>query len=147
MAICSILKLEATTDEFIMKIEKEINKKLLVMNKRDEIIDQIDSKMRSTRGKLPLVHIYGANIETNTKDARETIENLALDQNETIISLHVESFYPNVPLKEAIAVVLQKLYSQESPEIQRATMKMLLNTVVSKFCFECNDSCYVQVMI
>ena len=38
------------------------------------------------------------------------------------------------------------LYSQESPpEIQRATMKRLLNMAVSKVYFKCNDSWYVQV--
>ena len=58
----------------------------------------------------------------------------------------MKSFYTNVPLKEAIEIALQKLYSQESPpEIQRATMKRLLNMAVSKVYFECNDSWYVQV--
>ena len=69
-------------------------------------------------------NINGANIETNTKDVRKTIENVALDPDGTIISLDVKSLYTNVPLKEAIEIALQKLYSQESPpEIQRATMK------------------------
>ena len=85
-------------------------------------------------------NIDGANIETNTKDARETIENIALDPDETIISLDVKGLYTNVPLKEAIEIALQKLYSQESPpEIQRATMKRLLNMAVSKVYFKCND--------
>ena len=77
--------------------------------------------------------INGVNIETNTKDAREIIENIALDPVETIISLDVKSLYTNVPLKEAIEIALQKLYNQESPEIQRATMKRLLKMVVSKY--------------
>ena len=39
-----------------MKIQKELSKQLLAMTKREEIIDQLDSKMRSTnRGKSPLV--------------------------------------------------------------------------------------------
>ena len=89
-------------------------------------------------------NIDGANIETNTKEAREKIENIALDPDETIISLDVKSLYTNVPLKEAIEIALQKLYSQESPpEIQRVTI--LLNKAVSKVYFKCNDSWYVQV--
>ena len=76
-------------------------------------------------------NIDGANIETNTKEARETIEIIA---DETIISLDVKSLYTNVPLKEAIEIALQKLYSQESPpEIQRATMKMLLFEYGAKY--------------
>ena len=78
-------------------------------------------------------YIDGANIETNTKDARKTIENIALDPDETIISLDVKRLYTDIPLKEAIKNALQKMYSQESPpEIQRATMKRLLNIVISK---------------
>ena len=58
----------------------------------------------------------------------------------------MKKLYTNVPLKEAIEIALQKLYSQESPpEIQRATMKRLLNMAVSKVYFKCNDSWYVQV--
>ena len=49
-------------------------------------------------------NIDGANMETNTKEARETIENLALDPDETIISLDMKSLYTNVPLKEAIEI-------------------------------------------
>ena len=176
------VKKDATTDEVILKIEKELIKELLAMNKRDEISDQLYYKMRSTGGQparlygLAKVHkdekpvrpvlslpgssyeiiikmlakffdnIDGANIETNTKEAREKIENIALDPDETIISLDVKRLYTNVPLKEAIEIALQKLYSQESPtEIQRATMKRLLNMAVSKVYFKCNDSRYVQV--
>ena len=34
------VKKDATTDKVILKIEKELNKELLAMNKRDEISDQ-----------------------------------------------------------------------------------------------------------
>ena len=90
-------------------------------------------------------NIDGANIEINTKDATETIENIALDPDETKIPLDMKSLYTNVLLKEAIEIALQKLCSQESPpEVQRATMKRILKMAVSKVYFECNDSWYVQ---
>ena len=130
------VKKDASTDEVILKIEKEINKELLAMNKRDEISDQLYSKRRSTGGQPGLAKVHkdetplrpvlslpsrsyenlnkilakfidnidGANIEINTKEARETIENIALDPDETIISLDVKSLYTNVPLKEAIEI-------------------------------------------
>ena len=44
-------------------------------------------------------NIDGAKIENNTKDARETNQNIALDPDQTIISLDRESLYNNVPLK------------------------------------------------
>ena len=91
-------------------------------------------------------NIDGANIETNCNDARETMENTSLDPDDTIISLDVKSLYTNVPLKEAIEIFLQKLYSQEfPPEIQGATMKKFLNMAVSKVYFKCNDSWHVQI--
>ena len=46
-----IVKKDATTDEVILRIEKELNKKLIAMNKKDEISDQFFSKMRSTGGQ------------------------------------------------------------------------------------------------
>ena len=36
------------------------------------------------------------NIETNTRDARGTIKNIALDPNETIISIDVNKLYIKV---------------------------------------------------
>ena len=48
------VKKDATTDEVILKMEKELNKELLAMNKRDEISDQLYSEMRSTGGDLPV---------------------------------------------------------------------------------------------
>ena len=48
------VKKDATTDEVILKIEKELNKELLAMNKRDEISDHLYSKMRSTGGNPPV---------------------------------------------------------------------------------------------
>ena len=55
--LLSLRKKDATTDEVILKIEKELNKELLAMNKRDEISDQLYSKMRS-RGGQP-ARLYG----------------------------------------------------------------------------------------
>ena len=42
------LKTEATIDEVILKIENELNRELLAIIKRDEMNDQLFSKMRST---------------------------------------------------------------------------------------------------
>ena len=48
------VKKDANTDEVILKIEKEINKEIIAMNKRDEISDQLYSKMRSIGGNPPV---------------------------------------------------------------------------------------------
>ena len=72
--------------------------------------------------------IEGANIETNSLDAREILGSNNLEPNENLISLDVKSLYTHVPLKEAIDIALRKLYEQdEPPSIARKTMKRLLN--------------------
>ena len=52
-----ILKKDATTDEVILKIEKELNKEILAKNERDEMSYQFCSKMRSTGGQP--ARLYG----------------------------------------------------------------------------------------
>ena len=53
--------------------------------------------------------IEGANIESYSLDARETLESIILEPNGHLISLHVKSLYTNVPLKEAIDIAVRKL--------------------------------------
>ena len=83
--------------------------------------------------------IEGANIETNSLDARKILESTNLEPNVNLISLDVKSLYTNVPLKEAIDIALRKLHEQdEPPSIARKTMKRLLNMAVSQVHFKCN---------
>ena len=130
------------TDSVIMKIEKDINKELLAMKKKDEISEAMYNRLRSTVAQparlygLAKLHtqgtpirpvlslpgslydylnktlakyfdeIEGANIEKNTQMAREILEKIELDSDESIISLDVKSLYTNVPLKEAVEAVI-----------------------------------------
>ena len=59
--------------------------------------------------------VEGANIETNSLDAREILESNNLEPKENLISIDVKSLYKNVPLKEAIDIALRKLYEQDEP--------------------------------
>ena len=89
--------------------------------------------------------LEGANIKTNSLDARKILESTNLEPNENLISLDVKSLYTNVPLKEAIDIALRKLYEQdEPPSIARKTMKRLLNMAVSQVHFKCNETWYIQ---
>ena len=89
--------------------------------------------------------IEGANIETNSLDARETLESNNLELNENFVSLDVKSLYTTVPLKEAKDIALRKLYEQdEPPSIARKTMKRRLNMAVSQCHFKCNETWYIQ---
>ena len=59
------------------------------------------------------------------------IEKTKLDSEESIISLNVNYLRTNVPLKDAIDIVLKKLYSQNKPpDLSRSTIKRLLYMAV-----------------
>ena len=80
----------------------------------------------------------GANIETNTQDARKALESLTLEDDEQIVSLDVESLYTNVPVGEAIEIALRKLYSSNlAPDIPRSAMKKLLKLALTNVHFKC----------
>ena len=90
--------------------------------------------------KLP-----GANIETNSKDARAALEATKLDEDELVVSPDVKSLYTNVPVEEAIEMTLKELYSSdEVPEIPRSAMKSLLRLAVTNVHFKCNKMWYTQ---
>ena len=89
--------------------------------------------------------IEGANIETNSLDAREIFESTNIEPNESLISLDVKSLYTTVPLKKAIDIALRKLYERdEPPSIARKTMTILLNMAVSQVRFKSNETWYIQ---
>ena len=89
--------------------------------------------------------IEGANKETNTNDARKTLELIKLEKDEQILSLDVKSLYTNVPVKEAINIALRSLYARDDkPDIPRTTMKRLLELAVNNLHFKCNESWYCQ---
>ena len=57
----------------------------------------------------------------------------------------MKSLYTNVPLKEAIAIALRKLYEEdEPPSIGRKTLKRLFNMAVSQVHFKCKETWYDQ---
>ena len=58
--------------------------------------------------KLP-----GANIETDSKDARAALEATKLDEDELVVSLDLKSLYTNVPVEEAIEIALKEVYSSD----------------------------------
>ena len=112
-------KSKGTSDAIVLQIERDINKELLAMRKKDEISENLYTRMRSTWGQparlygwakvhkmntplrpvlsLPGSSYYnlnkvfskffekieGANIETNSLDAREILESTNLEPNES----------------------------------------------------------------
>ena len=65
--------------------------------------------------------------------AREILEKIELDSDESIISSDVKCLYTYDPLKEGVELALRRKYGQNNPpEISRKTMKKLLNFSVSK---------------
>ena len=139
-------KIKETSDAIDMKIEKDINKELLAMRKKDEISENFYIRMMSTEGQTArfsqLVKVHAktslrpvlsllfssyynrkkilANFGTNSLEAGEILESNSLEPNERLLSLDMKSLYTNVPLNEAIDMALRKLYKQgESPSTAR----------------------------
>ena len=89
--------------------------------------------------------LSGANIETDTQDARKALESLILEDDEQIVSLDLKSLYTNVPVGEAIEIDLRELYSSNlAPDIPRSAMKSSLGLVVTNVLFKCTAIWYVQ---
>ena len=89
--------------------------------------------------------VPGAIIETSSLIARENLETLELEANEQIVSLKVKNLYTRVPTSEAIEVVLRCLYSSDNPpDIERSTLKLLLKPAITKVYFKVDDKCYCQ---
>ena len=51
--------------------------------------------------------LMGANIETDTQDARKALESLTLEDYEQIVSLDIKNLYTNVSVGEAIEIALR----------------------------------------
>ena len=89
--------------------------------------------------------LLGANIETNTQDARKALESLTLEDDKQIVSLDLKSLYTNVPVGEVIEIALRELYSSNlAPDIPRSAMKSLLKLAMRNVQFKCNGICYVK---
>ena len=121
--------------------------------KKDTALGAALSLPGSSYGKMFLIQRYiiteyfdkteVASFETNTKAARDMIENTNLDSEQNINSLDVKNLYTNVPLKEVIDITHKKLYNQSgSPDLSRSTMKRLLYMAVRNVHFKCNDIWY-----
>ena len=89
--------------------------------------------------------VEGANIETNSLEAREISVSICFEPKENVISLDVKSLLTKVPLEETKDIALRKLYEQdEPPSIAGKTMKKLLHMAVSQAYFKCKESWYNQ---
>ena len=89
--------------------------------------------------------VPGAIMEISSLIAREKFEILELEANEQIVSLNVKNLYNRVPTLEAIGVVLRCLYSSDNPpDFERSTLKLLLKPPFTKVYFKNDGKCYCQ---
>ena len=89
--------------------------------------------------------VPGANIETSKLQAREKLESVQLEENKQKNFLDVKSLHTNVPDSEAIEIALRSLYSSDNaPDIERSTIKLLLKLAVHKFPFKSKDNWYCE---
>ena len=66
-------------------------------------------------------------------------------EDQLVVSLDVKNLCTNVPVEDAIAIALKKLYSSdEILEIPRSAMKILSRLAVIKVHFKCKKLWYTQ---
>ena len=77
----------------------------------------------------------GANIETSSLLAREKLENIEIEENDQIISLHVKIWKTNVSVSGAIEIALRySMSGDKAPDIERFTFQFLLTETGSHQC-------------
>ena len=87
----------------------------------------------------------GANIETNSKDARTPLEATELDEDELVESLDVQSSCTHEPVVEAIGIALKELYSSdEVPEILMSATRNILRLAKTNVQYKCKKMWYTQ---
>ena len=121
------------------------------VNKKDNTLQPVFSIPGSSCENLKkfceqfFQRLPGANIETNTQDARKALESLTLENHKQIISFDLKSLFTNVPAGEAIEIALREVYSSNlAPDIPRSAMKSSLGLVVTNVLFKCTAIWYVK---
>ena len=101
--------------------------------------DPLNKRLAKLFHKMP-----GANIETSTKEMSERLRATTLEPDETIFSMDVKSLYANVPVHEAIDLAIETLYMSQEPEIERDTLRRLMEKVVTEVWFMAGTQWYIQ---
>ena len=86
-------------------------------------------------------------INTSTKKIADSLKSVRLDDDEVMVSFDVASLYTNVPVREAIDVCADLLYSgkHELPPVDKGTFKELLELCTCNFVMKTHDGFYRQI--
>ena len=87
------------------------------------------------------------NINASTKEICDRIRNVTLEEGEEMVSFDVVSLYTNVPLREAILVCADLLYSQSEdkiPAIRKDTFILLAELSSCNVIMSTHDGIYYQ---
>ena len=124
----------------LAKVHKENTPLRPVLSLPGSQYDKINKWLAKLFEKVP-----GANIETSTRQFSEKIRKLRLPDDETVFSMDVKSLYTNVPVREAIDLACDALYSSEEvPRVSRATVKTLMDIAVTEVWFMSGTDWYIQ---
>ena len=85
-------------------------------------------------------------INSSTQSISESLRSIQLDEDEVIVSFDVTSLYTNVPVKEAIDVCSDLLFSgkYQLPPVNKATFKKLLEIATCDVLMLTHDGYYRQ---
>ena len=86
-------------------------------------------------------------INTSTEKIADSLKTVQLDSDDVIVSFDVSSLYTNVPVREAIDICADLLYSgdHELSPVDKATFKELLELCTCNVVMKTHDVFYRQV--
>ena len=123
----------------LAKVHKNETPLRPVLSLPGSMYDPLNKWLAKLFDKVP-----GANIETSTKEMSERLRATALEPDETIFSMDVKSLYTNVPVHEAIDLAIETLYMSQEPEIERDTLRRLMEMAVTEVWFMAGTQWYIQ---
>ena len=94
---------------------------------------------------LWLSQVPECNIQTSTKDIRDTLKDVQLEPDEELVSFDVASLYTNVPVREAIDVCADLLFEKVSIPVDKETFKILAELATCNVVMSTHDGFYRQI--
>ena len=92
-----------------------------------------------------LSHVPECKINSNTKDIRDSLKDINLDESECLVSFDIVSLYTNVPVREAIEVCADLLFKHIDIPVDKETFITLAELASCDVIFSTHDGYFKQI--
>ena len=92
-----------------------------------------------------VIKIPDAAIESSTVKAEEALMDLTLEEDETLVSPDVNSFFTNVQKEESIDLATEQVFAKDiTPKMSKNTFIVLTKLALRESVFQCGEEWYCQ---